>query len=184
MIIIEGFDGSGKSKLATRLSNDLGPSVPIFHQAGRPMSNVDTYQRVLLSLSACAQPVIQDRCSIISEAVYGDILRKVPLVLWRDAVQILKGLNPMIIYCRPPERIIYANHEPNQLDDKKYLKTLDDNKHKILRGYDAFFDSFKRLVIYDWTCDNPRPEFRQYGYDDIMHMAVAKIRMHRETFDL
>lgn len=120
MIIIEGMDGSGKTTLAQKLSYRMG-NVPIkrFVTSGGP-TNWDLLVRKAKAalqdlhdqVTQNRRPaVIYDRFPLISEAVYGSILRGRNHFgdEWLALIERLLALDPIVIYCRPMITSILQN---------------------------------------------------------------------------
>jgi Cdc6-like AAA superfamily ATPase len=135
MIIIEGPDGSGKTVLAQRLSKDLG-GVSVYHAGAPPVSMEQTYKRVYMSTYLCTQQIIQDRSALISEPIYGKHLRAEGAhISWNEAKTLIKALEPLVVYCRPPTSELTPSKE--DYDSDEYVKKLSENQHKIVYQYDT-----------------------------------------------
>ena len=120
VIIIEGMDGSGKTILAQQLSLRLG-NVPIkrFVTSGGPTNYdllVESTKAALMNLhnqvTQNQRPaVIYDRFPLISEPVYGTILRGRNRFddEWTTLIDLLLALDPIVVYCRPKIEFIMQN---------------------------------------------------------------------------
>jgi hypothetical protein len=133
MVIIEGCDNSGKSTLARKLNLEF--NLKIIKSSGPPISKEDLVQRVEASIENTKRGniFIYDRYPLISEFVYGPLLRNKNLLegeegnrLWKELILI----NPFIVYCRPP-----------------YTKIADFGKRKQMRGVRSKADLL--IVAYD-----------------------------------
>ena len=153
MIVLEGVDGSGKSTLAMDLEGRFG--IPVVHSLG-PKSKEATLKWILRShivqMSGCT--LIYDRHPLISEMVYGKVLRGEPLIdptTYANFLSIWAIRKPLIIYCRPPFKAIKL--------DKPQMEGVGENLKQLVERYDVvMLDVFKKIqcphVIYDYTSSN------------------------------
>lgn len=151
MIIIEGMDNTGKSTLAKKLNEQFG--LRIIKRSGPPKDNgeflLDTLSFLVLNPQA-----IFDRHPIISEGIYGPILRDVNVfetegTTWEFYIDRMVTNNPLIIYCRPPTEKVLC-FKPNS-----QMSGVEENAKRLLQKYDALIgrlESRRALVIkYDFT---------------------------------
>lgn len=120
MIIIEGMDGSGKTILAQQLSLRMG-NIPIkrFVTSNGPTNHdllvkrtKETLKELYDQVTQNRRPVvIYDRFPLISEAVYGSILRDRNHFgyEWTSLIDLMLSLDPIVIYCRPGIKSILEN---------------------------------------------------------------------------
>ena len=152
MIILEGPDNSGKTTLANQLSEAL--ELPILHSGGPCESRADADNRMNKILSG-NQETIWDRVPCISEPIYGITLRDVNYFYGSGWLDRLLETRPLIIFCRPPNHIIFEKHELGEHDTPEHIDQLDKdgNKELIVKMYD---ESMKDMpsVYYDWTSAN------------------------------
>lgn len=121
IIIVEGMDGTGKTTLVQQLAYRLEIQPRKFVGSLGPS---DDYRQVLIdrtrseiaeleTASAKGRPIkrIYDRFPLISEAVYGPVLRGRNCFggLYYPLRSRLLSLKTMIIYCRPEREVIKAN---------------------------------------------------------------------------
>lgn len=114
LVIVEGCDGAGKTTLIQGL--DKVPNIPqIFriHRSRRPKSEMEVVNE-MVSINSLVHgqrvPVVLDRHALISEPIYGTIVRNKPVVFWdADAVpEYLLEDHTLIIYCRPTTEAVKA----------------------------------------------------------------------------
>jgi hypothetical protein len=151
MILLEGPDGSGKSLLGDRLGRVL--LAKLIHQGGPPQNYRDLIARLQTQLDNFGS--ILDRSPIISERVYGPILRggmlasEVVLDQWTDRF-IEAGW--ILIYCRPPDQILldYAESRLAKIAREKSYKSEEhvrgvrDNMPKIISAYDETIELVRK----------------------------------------
>jgi len=107
MIIVEGPDGSGKTTLIKLLKDELNiPVAPrVVSKETKAMTNLQDW--VDNNLDEGFQKVIFDRYRLISEPIYGPILRKgqsegFDSLMWLGPrLKRFYELEPIIIYCLP-----------------------------------------------------------------------------------
>lgn len=151
MIIIEGMDNSGKSRLAAHLAEKFG--LRIIKRSGPPKDReafiLETLEFLILN-----PEVIYDRHPLISEEVYGPILRNVnvfnrPGVSWEDFLNSLLRLDPLIIYCRPPDEKILC------FGDRDQMPAVVENARRLIDAYDRVMGWIRHegtlFVVHDFT---------------------------------
>lgn len=121
MLVVEGPDGGGKTTLIKLLSEELGlPVAPrVVSQGTEAM--VDLKDWVDNNLEEGFQPVIFDRYRLISEPIYGPILRDQAQpgfddITWLGPrIKRFYDLDPIIIYCLPSYDLVEDNviSDPN-----------------------------------------------------------------------
>mgnify|MGYP001305073325 CR=1 FL=1 len=170
MIIIEGMDGSGKTSLAQKLSFRLG-DVPIKRlvTSGGPTYYDLLVERTRATLTELRNQVtrnqrpvvIYDRFPLISEAVYGTILRGRNSFgdEWTTLIDLLLALDPVVIYCRPRIDLILQNIRETADDqmDGVVSKALE-----LITAYDELISWLQvkanrlrsgRILVYDYDLD-------------------------------
>ena len=149
LIIIEGPDGSGKSKLAKRLSADL--KIPVIHQGPAPATKEECNERKYRACYYLTQDVIQDRSTLISEPIYGVLIRKDAWITVQESTSILKAFkNIVVIYCG-----IVIGHEESDHDTAEYLKDLWRHEKEVVDLYAGVMEHLKlsSIVVHKYTYD-------------------------------
>ena len=170
MIIVEGMDNSGKTKLTEHLAERF--KLPHIKS---PKDRTHLLNDALTTLMLNPEAVL-DRFSAISEAIYGPILRGGTafdkyVSQWKFFMDKLVRCKPLIFYCRPPEKQIFA------YGDRKQMAGVVEHKEELLSAYDTMMSSWAgRLLImkYDFTLPNAR-SFADYAVE----VYLAKKRMDR-----
>lgn len=175
MIIIEGPDGGGKTTFIRKLAEITGYPIAPRVVTQRAEAMVDLKQWVEQNLAQGFQYTIYDRHRLISEPIYGSILRNRlepgfdDLEWMTTQLSLFYGqVNPYIIYCIP------------SLDDVKYniFNGEDDNtvvEAKVSNIYSAYvakaamdIASHSRVFTYNYK-EIPDPtSFIQYLYQRVI----------------
>jgi hypothetical protein len=134
MIILEGLDNTGKTSLQGRLCQEYG--LEGVHSPG-PHESETVLSWVIEAFNKDrGVPVIYDRFPLISEEVYGNVLRggnilnASPLGLQLQE-RMEKEVRPLIIYCKPPEEVI------SNWNDREQMDGVVDNYKVLLAAYDT-----------------------------------------------
>ncbi len=156
MVVIEGMDGSGKTTLINSLRKSGLSFWGIFRS--KPIKTLQELEHFLLWMGSIPpkQLVILDRHPIISEEVYGPILRNENLNQYLDPLLLRHQLKKihLLIYCDPPFGIVYEN-----ICKGDHLKGVLDHSQEIYVKYtsyisDLFEGPIKVPVMgYDYTGD-------------------------------
>ena len=133
-IVIEGFDGTGKSTLAEMLSKELNYGILKFD--GIPKTIDEFTQRMRLSAKLLKEPLIQDRNPLVSEAVYGVLREDGPFIPFESAKYAWTHLNPFTIYC---DITVHQKHEINTTENVTYFNKVNDSKQLLIDRYNQFF---------------------------------------------
>lgn len=168
IIIVEGMDGTGKTTLVQQLAYhlDVKPKKFIKSSSGPD----EDYKSILVdsiiseineleTASAEGRSIkrLYDRFSLISEAVYGPILRGHNCFgdLYYPLRSRLLALKAVIVYCRPSRDVIRANIQqgPQMSGVQKHFRDL-------LYAYDNFFLELTEtpgnsyITLYNYTQDD------------------------------
>ncbi len=159
MIIVEGPDGAGKTTLIQHLAEKFSlPVAPrVVSKDTEAMTDIRTW--VNNNLAEGPQATIFDRHRLISEPIYGALLRpevrddfRMPWKLIDYYRKFYNECEPLLIYCLPPYGVVEANvsHDPDNARVREHIKTIYDlytmrASVDIIHGWG---------VIHDYT-DNP-----------------------------
>lgn len=156
MLVVEGPDGAGKSTLVRALSEQF--SLPV---ADRVVGKDTIATRELkgwveANVAQGFHMTLYDRHRLISEPIYGSILRNTfepgfGDVGWLQAMNTMfyKYCRPLIIYCLPPYEVVRANLE-NDPDNVAVVNKI----RRIYAQYaaKAATDSvLANALVYDYT---------------------------------
>lgn len=126
MIIVEGSDGAGKTRLVLRLIDDLGVR-PEPRRVSKDMEALVPLKQIVEDdMKTWPRKALYDRHRLISEPIYSIIFRDKPHDGFEDRAWVSDMLyqftraNPIIIYCLPPLKEVIAN--VNRGDDNKIVK--------------------------------------------------------------
>lgn len=141
MIVVEGPDGAGKTTLINYLLENTGN----LEVAPRVVSKdaealVDLRQWVHTNLRVGKQRMIFDRHRLISEPIYGPILRKKLEPGFSDAnwfapaLEKFYSIDPLVIYCLPPLKTVWSNVQDDE--DNKVVA----QQHVLQQVWGAYFN--------------------------------------------
>jgi energy-coupling factor transporter ATP-binding protein EcfA2 len=158
MLIVEGPDGSGKTTLVKALSYELGWEVAdrVVGTDTEPLFDLRVWTENNLRLGF--QTVIFDRYRLLSEPIYGPIMRANSREsIWyemgwmQDRLTELYQVEPVVIYCLPPLDQVVKNleNDPHNAATRPYADS-------IYRGYVAQAASARAgdlftAFVYDYT---------------------------------
>lgn len=137
IIIIEGPDGSGKTTLANKLSEQTG--YPIEHRS-KPETEEEKKKMYDMYLQMCKSKrnVILDRCWY-SEIVYGTVMRDASMISIYDMYALEKQLSKvgaLLIYCTDTESALWRRATKRGED---YITSRDDFR-SICEQYNKLMD--------------------------------------------
>lgn len=160
MIIVEGPDGAGKTTLINQLVEVTGLPVAPRVVSKDAEAMVDLKKWTEDNVAKGWQSIIYDRHRLISEPIYGSVLRNKfepgfddPTWLYLMNHQLYQVVNPIIIYCLPPFETVLDNTK----DDPDNAVVAGHKIRKIYAQYVAKFASDMAL--------NPQNTFK-YDYTD------------------
>lgn len=173
IIIVEGMDGTGKTTLVQQLAHRLEVKPGKFVGSLGPS---DDYRLALVNrtiseiteleiASAEGRPInrLYDRFPLISEAIYGPILRGRNCfgVRYYPLRRRLLALKTMIIYCRPNREVIQAN-----IQQAPQMSGVLEHFGELLNAYDKLFVELTESPVksYITTFDYTRDEVQELIY--------------------
>lgn len=152
MIILEGFDGAGKSTLAAKLK------FPVKHAGGPPKTLLDLISNLKSQSEWCGQRVILDRVTCISHQVYGNAMWDPKLL--HCLREMMKCKNTVLVYCRPPNEVLldFSKHEVKGHDSTEHLEMIEKEALTFISRYDEIMSQTPH-VKYDYLVDGNNSEF-------------------------
>lgn len=154
MIVVEGFDCSGKSTLAKWIGGWL--SWPVVHTGGPTKSAGDVLTCLKRSRQRMMLRNVQDRTTHVSEAAYSMLSHPGKAALALSAFSEIP-LQTVFVYCRPPTDFLlsaYDAHVAKPWDNKEHVDQVRANARQIVSIYDTLFEliAYQNTVIpYDRT---------------------------------
>ena len=149
MIIVEGPDGSGKTTLIKHLQSIA--TFYMYHSKG-PVTDLKDGLMRTNALYTYPFNSIMDRCVLISEPIYGPIVRNIDIFdqhltgLWQ---RLKEKIDPTIIMCSPPYDTAEENIKNIEEVYNKSWKT-DDHLDLVIKKYKLLLikydDIYARLV--------------------------------------
>ena len=147
MIIVEGIDNSGKSTLILQLQETF--RIPAIRSGMRPTSQKDiTHYHNWCAASPT--PLILDRHPVISDQVYGLILRGYSPS--NPSLAQLLRQDHFLVFCHPSFKVVSQSiHERDQMDG------VEEQLHSLYIAYRDLMDQLEPDFIYDYTNPHSLP---------------------------
>jgi len=156
-VIIEGPDGAGKTTLISKLRTKL----PFYVWVLSSNSRYDNWGQVIevvewIETSPVYQPFLLDRHPLISETVYGPILRG-GVAYKNSASDIVEWMantfgDSFIVYCNPGLDVLEKTSEAHS-----QRKGVRENLPKIVKAYDSLMEMLVNDIPverYDFSLDH------------------------------
>jgi len=156
ILIVEGMDNTGKTTLCDQLSRAF--DLPLIHSIGGPgisSKEMTDWIKLWLHRGRAIGGIVIDRLSLISEPIYGELLRGQSNLDPEDAREtwaLVAEMSPTIIYCRPPLDTILRS-----MEDRPQMSGVVDNALRLIRDYDQAF-----LHLHTW---GGVPSYLRYNWD-------------------
>jgi hypothetical protein len=177
VIIIEGCDGTGKTRLIQRLAKDLG--IPIHERASSSKEGPrqDLYEWAMRDVGTWRDQhmSLYDRHPLVSEFIYGPIVRGHidDRFYSLESLQTCRAFaqNAMIILCDPGDDEVKHNlaSETVQMDG------VIENYRLILLSYRSLLHYWPGSWVRKWDYTHPEQ------YDAVLHRAKTHIRFWEAT---
>lgn len=159
MLIVEGPDGAGKTTLIAELKRYLPwPVAPkVVDKDTQRMVNIEDW--VVENLERGYQRTIFDRHRLLSEPIYGPVLRGdhawEPMMdgRYEEWFSRLVNIRPVILYCLPPFEVVKANVE-NDPDNSVVAPVIAPLYSGYVTQSAMMLETRAPTVIYDYTSDS------------------------------
>lgn len=155
MIIVEGFDASGKTTLANEIGRAMGWQV--LHTGGPTRDEDDVYACLFRSCQRMRMKCVQDRITHISESVYSLLHKPTKAAIAIDALGDIRAPT-MVIYCRPPDEVllkgVLEDHRREAHDTDEHMARVLETAPALIRAYDTIMEIValrNKIVRYDRT---------------------------------
>lgn len=158
LIVVEGVDGSGKTTLIQNFRQVASRLCWTFARSGPPQGTEDLIQtvRFVSRHTAYNIPLICDRHPLISEPIYGPIVRGKSLIegYWdrEEALDKIAATVDRVIYCRPDLDIAFHSAKKN-----KQMPGVEEQYWALYQAYDRTMEDLLQrkvnVIRFDWDYD-------------------------------
>lgn len=156
IVIVEGMDNTGKSTLVEQLiKSDKLRGFRVDRSPG-PSSSKDIINRVENCLLSEFDNIIYDRFPLISEEIYGPVLRGYSLwehSHWERYFTQLLQLRPLFIYCQPGRDVILET-----ITQRDQMEGVVEKACVLIDAYDRLFSYLKNFYSLDLIIHNYRED--------------------------
>lgn len=150
MIVVEGMDNTGKTTLVNKLAEEF--DLKVVKSPGPVDQGLENSLKWMQeTLENKDLQVIYDRYPLISERIYGPIIRKKDILApyWDKLVRKFLLREPLLIYCRPPIKDILNFGEREQMEG------VIERAEELAELYDEYMKWFSkkmgtRFVVYNY----------------------------------
>lgn len=125
---------------------------------------------------AIREDIIFDRFPVISEPIYSAALGRKNMLPDSMMAQVLRNLDPVIIYCRPSMRILldFRTHRVKDHEDPRHIESVKQKAVDIIRAYDSAMRQWDP-ICYDYTAEKRRSNIR----DLLLRYINVKRKVHQ-----
>lgn len=143
-IVVEGIDGSGKTRLARLISNQVSLDYADRNVLGQgpPKDYLAIVERLKKYLDQT--DVVFDRHTAVSQPIYG--LMRDDAVLPEELIKQFYSQKPIIIYARCIEDGLKKHQVNLETESQEHLQSLHDNYDRLLAEYDRW--AMKHALIW------------------------------------
>lgn len=162
MLIVEGPDGAGKTTLVERICEEFGVEKRPRSSTSEngPVDNL--WDWVIQDMGSNVNVGVYDRHPLISEMIYGPILRGEirlgpnNLSELSTMLRFFYGFNPLIIYCLPNIATVRVNVARNHDGETSHTKgVLRYTDHLYASYYYRMAQDIQRGVAMQWDYNQP-----------------------------
>lgn len=179
MIVVEGPDGAGKTTLINKLSEQFSlPVAPrVVTKGAEAMVDLKTWTED--NVARGWQSTLFDRHRLISEPIYGSVLRKRaepgfgdPFWLFSMYRMFYMHCRPIIIYCLPPFQVVQEHVMADTENQPEKVRTQIAKLYMLYSAKAASDAVLANALIYDYTTTNERQLFRtiELGVERMFHV--------------
>lgn len=142
IIVVEGCDNTGKSTLIQSLAERI--KAPLARSYGKPKDSGDIETWHWWARACPQSPIILDRHPVISDLVYGPLLRggTHSSIEWARE---FRG-DMFLIYCRPPFHKVAES-----IDERDQMEGVRERLANIYQSYEGLMEILDPDAIYDYT---------------------------------
>lgn len=158
MIVVEGYDCSGKSTLVGKLDAWTDNFYAIKHSGGPPTDLNHVRRCLARCLHRMSYHVIQDRVTQVSESVYGMMARSTMSALALSRIGDLRHAR-LLIYCRPDRATILeklSDHKIKPHDSPEQIVYVLRHAEDMISIYDTVIEMARQHVdVFKYDYQNP-----------------------------
>lgn len=171
MIVVEGYDCSGKSTLVGKLDAWTDNFYAIKHSGGPPTDLNHVRRCLARCLHRMSYHVIQDRVTQVSESVYGIIVRPAMSALALSRIGDLRHAR-LLIYCRPDRATILdtlGRHKAKAHDTPEHIEHVLAHATTMINIYDTIIEMARQHV------DVFKYDYQNTTHDDQLREIIEGI---------